>query len=96
MAQFQKLIEDRKAKGMSPIFTIKDDFVDLLEIGRGAFGIVSRCKHKQTGYCVALKTYEKKAFNHRSSILAIHREIYILAGVEHPNIVTLFEVIDTP
>jgi len=27
--------------------------------------------------------------------MAIHREIYILAGLEHPNIMKLFEVIDT-
>lgn len=28
--------------------------------------------------------------------MAIHREIYILAGLEHPNIMKLFEVIDSP
>jgi len=28
--------------------------------------------------------------------MAIHREIYILAGLNHPNIMKLFEVIDTP
>ena len=27
--------------------------------------------------------------------MAIHREIYILAGMEHPNIMKLYEVIDT-
>ena len=27
--------------------------------------------------------------------MAIHREIYILAGLDHPNIMRLFEVIDT-
>ena len=27
--------------------------------------------------------------------MAIHREIYILAGMDHPNIMRLFEVIDT-
>jgi len=27
--------------------------------------------------------------------MAIHREIYILAGLNHPNIMKLFEVIDT-
>jgi serine/threonine protein kinase len=28
--------------------------------------------------------------------MAIHREIYILAGLKHENIMKLFEVIDTP
>ena len=28
--------------------------------------------------------------------MAIHREIYILAGMEHPNIMKLHEVIDSP
>jgi len=28
--------------------------------------------------------------------MAIHREIYILAGLKHPNIMRLFEVIDSP
>ena len=27
--------------------------------------------------------------------MAIHREIYILAGMDHPNIMRLYEVIDT-
>jgi protein-serine/threonine kinase len=27
--------------------------------------------------------------------MAIHREIYILAGLDHPNIAKLFEVVDT-
>lgn len=32
----------------------------------------------------------------KSQLMAIHREIYILAGLNHPNIMKLFEVIDTP
>jgi len=28
--------------------------------------------------------------------MAVHREIYILAGLKHANIMTLFEVLDTP
>ena len=90
------MVEDRKAKGQNPVFTIKDDFIDVLQIGSGAFGVVSRCVHKKSGYSVALKSYEKKSLDHRSTLMAIHREIYILAGLEHPNIVTLFEVIDAP
>ena len=44
---------------------------------------------------MALKTYEKKLLTHKSQLMAIHREIYILAGMEHPNIMKLFEVIDS-
>jgi len=44
---------------------------------------------------VALKTYEKKLLTHKSQLMAIHREIYILAGMNHPNIMKLFEVLDT-
>ena len=28
--------------------------------------------------------------------MAVHREIYILAGLKHPNVMRLFEVIDSP
>ena len=45
---------------------------------------------------VALKTYEKKLLTSKTQLMAIHREIYILAGLNHPNIMRLFEVIDSP
>ena len=45
---------------------------------------------------MALKAYEKKLLTHKSQLMAIHREIYILAGLSHPNIMRLFEVIDSP
>jgi serine/threonine protein kinase len=79
---------------MDPVFTIKDDFSMGIQIGQGAFATVLKSTHKKTGYEVALKTYEKKLLTHRSQLMAIHREIYILAGMEHPNIMRLFEVLD--
>ena len=57
--------------------------------------MIKKCTHNKTKYDIALKTYEKKLLTRKSQLMAIHREIYILAGLEHPNIMKLFEVIDT-
>ena len=65
-------------------------------LGTGAFGTVNRSTHKSSGFEVALKTYEKKKLTRKEALMMIHREIYILAGMSHPNIMHLFEVIDSP
>ena len=96
MEEFLQLIEQRKQQGIEPIFTISNDFTMGLKIGEGAFASVHKSTHRKTGYNVALKTYEKKSMTHRSQLMAVHREIYILAGLQHPNIMRLFEVIDSP
>ena len=56
---------------------------------------MKRSTHKNTGHTVALKTYEKKNLSHESASLALHREIYVLATLTHPNIMRLYEVVDT-
>ena len=56
--------------------------------------MVKRSVHKKTGHAIALKTYEKKNLTHESASLALHREIYVLATLKHPNIMRLYEVID--
>ena len=63
---FENLIESRKAKGIDPVFTISEDFAMGIQLGHGAFAAVYKATHKQTGYEVALKTYEKSKLNHRS------------------------------
>lgn len=40
--------------------------------------------------------YEKNKLTHKSHLLAVHREIFILSGLNHPNVMKLFEVIDLP
>ena len=57
--------------------------------------MVKRSVHKHSGHTIALKTYEKKNLTHESASLALHREIYVLATLNHPNIMRLFEVIDS-
>ena len=51
--------------------------------------------HIQSGYKVAIKTYEKSQLRRKSQLMAIHREIYILAKMDHPNIMKLYEVLDS-
>ena len=57
---FIKTIEDRKAKGKDPVFSLKDDFAIHQQIGQGAYAVIKKCTHRDSGYKVALKTYEKK------------------------------------
>jgi hypothetical protein len=63
---FLNNIRIKKAKKIEPVFTISNDFSLGLSIGSGAFATVYRAVHKQSGFSVALKTYEKKLLTHRS------------------------------
>ena len=51
--------------------------------------------HKKTGHAVALKVYDKKNLREKESSNALHREIFILAMIDHENICQLHEVIDS-
>ena len=93
--KFLKVIEDLKSKGKDPVFNLTKEFTENGQIGQGTFAVIKKCTHNKTKYEIALKTYEKKLLTRKSQLMAIHREIYILAGLEHPNIMKLFEVIDT-
>ena len=63
---FIKTIEDRKAKGKDPVFSLKDDFAIHQQIGQGAYAIIKKCTHRDSGYKIALKTYEKKQLTKKS------------------------------
>jgi serine/threonine protein kinase len=54
-----------------------------------------RSTHKATGHIIAMKTYEKKSLTSEGAVMALHQEIYILATLNHPNIMRLYEVIDS-
>ena len=65
-----------------------------MKIGQGSFALVRRSVHKKTGHVIALKTYEKKNLLNKIQSNALHKEIFILAKLNHPNIVRLYEVIN--
>lgn len=64
-------------------------------MGRGAFASVKRCIHKKTGHVVAIKSYDKKNLKDTDSSKALRREIFTLAMLDHKNIMSLHEVVDS-
>ena len=65
-------------------------------VGEGGFGKVKEAKHELTGLRVAIKIYDKLKITEAADRRRVEREIKILKKVNHPNVVRLFEVIDTP
>jgi len=64
-------------------------------LGIGAFGKVKLAIHLATGMKVAIKILDKRKIK-RDIGDKIQREINILEICKHPNVIRLFEVIDTP
>ena len=67
-----------------------------IQIGAGAFAVVKRAIHKESSFTVAIKTYDKRHLAKDPNAQdALHKEILTLSQVDHPNVMALFEVIDT-
>ena len=52
--------------------------------------------HKQTGEHVAIKILEKSKIQDVADVERVSREIHILKLIRHPNIVHLYEIVETP
>ncbi|XP_062309042.1 MAP/microtubule affinity-regulating kinase 4 [Osmerus eperlanus] len=66
----------------------------LKTIGKGNFAKVKLARHILTGKEVAIKIIDKTQLN-PTSLQKLFREVRIMKGLHHPNIVQLFEVIET-
>uniref|UniRef100_A0A8C7FMN7 non-specific serine/threonine protein kinase n=1 Tax=Oncorhynchus kisutch TaxID=8019 RepID=A0A8C7FMN7_ONCKI len=66
----------------------------LKTIGKGNFAKVKLARHILTGKEVAIKIIDKNQLN-PTSLQKLFREVRIMKGLNHPNIVQLFEVIET-
>lgn len=63
-------------------------------IGRGRFGKVKLATHVLTGQQVAVKIVRKKCLSAEEASL-LRREVDILKSFNHPNIIKLYEVLET-
>ncbi|XP_017754111.1 PREDICTED: serine/threonine-protein kinase MARK2-like isoform X4 [Eufriesea mexicana] len=66
----------------------------LKTIGKGNFAKVKLAKHLPTGREVAIKIIDKTQLN-PGSLQKLFREVRIMKMLDHPNIVKLFQVIET-
>lgn len=65
-------------------------------MGEGTFGKVKLGIHTQTQEKVAIKILEKSKITDVADVERVTREINILKQVRHPNIIQLYEIIETP
>jgi len=79
----EKDAQDRRKK-MS-----KDDFEMLTIIGRGAFGEVRVCRHKETGNVFAMKVMKKSEMLKKNQVQHIRAERDVLTLADNPWVVRL-------
>ncbi|MBA0686021.1 hypothetical protein Goari_013650 [Gossypium aridum] len=70
------------------------DYILGPSIGSGSFAVVWRSRHRQHGLEVAVKEIDKKLLSSKVSE-SLLKEISILSTINHPNIIQLFEAIET-
>ena len=85
----QKEILKKKLLGNSRCVS---DFEKIQEIGEGTYGTVFKARDKESGKILALKKVRMHNENDGFPITSL-REINILRGLDHPNIVSLKEVV---
>ncbi|XP_066980329.1 LOW QUALITY PROTEIN: cyclin-dependent kinase-like 3 [Macrobrachium rosenbergii] len=59
-------------------------------VGEGSYGIVLRCRHKETGQTVAIKKFLESEDDHTVKKIAL-REVRMLKKLRHENLVNLIE-----
>ncbi len=82
------------AKPSKPV-TIEDKYDLGKVIGRGAFSVVKEGIRKEDKKKYAIKCIAKKQID-KKELALLEREIDIMKKLQHPNIIQLMEVIDSP
>jgi serine/threonine protein kinase len=70
-------------------------YIILKSLGKGSFGRVKEALHVASGEKIAIKILEKSRIKKEDDMKRIRREINILTKVNHPNIIQLYETIET-
>jgi len=90
------MVDNNGVKVNSHMFVNKQDGTlrDVYKIGKvlgeGAFGEVRLCTHRETGEKRAVKVLKKDAMDEEETA-AMLNEINILRGIDHPNVVKIYE-----
>ena len=65
-------------------------------IGKGTFGKVKLAIHQPTGKAVAVKILEKNKIASKADAARVKREIGVLRIVNHPNLLRLLQIAESP
>jgi len=76
-----------------PNLTLLDRYEFSKNLGEGRYAIVFQVLHKKTNYLYACKKLSKKDVN---NLIRFRREIDFLLKIDHPNIIKLYEVFESP
>jgi len=68
-----------------------EKYDNLGVIGEGSYGLVLKCRHKETGQMVAIKKFLESEEDAQVKKIAM-REIRLLKQLHHDNLVNLVEV----
>ena len=74
----------------------QSDFEFIEELGEGTFGTVYLASHKKTKAKYAIKSIDKSEPENLAEKKNFNREVEIMYKLNHPNIVKLYEVKETP
>jgi len=86
--------EKKKAPDNKPV-AVEDKYELKKVIGRGAFSVVKEGIRKASGKRYAVKCISKKLID-KKELQLLEREIDIMKKLQHPNIIQLMEVVDSP
>eukprot|EP00930_Biecheleria_cincta_P066801 TRINITY_DN5306_c0_g2_i1.p1 TRINITY_DN5306_c0_g2~~TRINITY_DN5306_c0_g2_i1.p1 ORF type:complete len:759 (-),score=142.47 TRINITY_DN5306_c0_g2_i1:75-2351(-) len=76
------------------VTSLEDNYEHRSDIGSGAYGAVALCTHRLTGSLRAVKTLPKEKLAKETESGELLREFEVLATLDHPNIIRVFEVFD--
>jgi len=70
---------------------VEDNYKILNQLGKGSFGSVFKVLHIESGLIRAMKVIKKESLNYQDDDQKFLKEIEILIGTEHPNIIKIYE-----